>query len=237
MFFRKRPKVFCIGRNKTGTTSLAVALRFLGYRVAPQGPAELLTEDWARRDFRRLVRFCRRHEAFQDIPFSLDFTFVALDQAYPGSKFILSVRDSAEQWFDSFVRFQTQLLGLDHPPTAQDLAAFEYRREARRRGELWRRHQLIYGADEKHLYDPALYQNHYERHNDDIRLYFRHRPADLLELNLARPDSMERLCRFLEVPYSGQPMPRENVSRVPLDTSARPASAASAPQPAGTNSR
>lgn len=47
----RKPKVFVIGCNKTGTTSVAEALRLLGWDVAKQRPAELLLEDWGRREF------------------------------------------------------------------------------------------------------------------------------------------------------------------------------------------
>lgn len=40
--FSKKQKVFCIDRNKTGTTSMAKLFGQLGYKVAPQLPAELL---------------------------------------------------------------------------------------------------------------------------------------------------------------------------------------------------
>ena len=87
-------KVFCVGRNKTGTTSINRALRDLGYRVAPQEPAEWLTEKWSKRDFRDLSRFCLRYDVFQDVPFSYPFTFQEMDQRFPNAKFILTVRDS-----------------------------------------------------------------------------------------------------------------------------------------------
>ena len=44
-----RKKVFCVGANKTGTTSLELLFKQLGLQVAPQGPAEMLLEDWGRR--------------------------------------------------------------------------------------------------------------------------------------------------------------------------------------------
>lgn len=93
----RNPKVFCVGRNKTGTTSLRAALTILGYRIGRQRDAEALIEDWGRRDFRRLVAYCHTADAFQDVPFSHDYTFQAVDAAFPGSKFILTVRDSPEQ--------------------------------------------------------------------------------------------------------------------------------------------
>jgi hypothetical protein len=68
-------KIFCIGRNKTGTTSLEQALRGFGYRLGNQRQGELLLDDWAHRDFRRIVDLARSADAFQDIQFSLRSTY------------------------------------------------------------------------------------------------------------------------------------------------------------------
>jgi hypothetical protein len=212
MLFRCTPKIFCVGRNKTGTTSLGAALRNLGFKVAPQAPAELLTPEWARRDFKPLIRFCRKYDAFQDAPFSLDFTYVAMDQAFPGSRFILTERDSAEVWYESAVRFSAKLLGVERVPTAEDLGNFEYCGQPERKGELLRRCQLVYGITPDKVFDRDIYIAHYENHNRSVRHYFRYRPDDLLILNLKQPDAMERLCRFVGRPYNGQKMPHENKS-------------------------
>ncbi len=90
-------------------------------------------------------------------------------------------------------------------PTADDLREFPYRYE----GWLWRQQQLIYGADETTLYDRELYIEHYRRYNESVRNYFRHRPGDLLVLNVADPEAARALCEFLDVPYDGQAMPHE----------------------------
>src|SRR5207248_6822925 len=118
---RRKKKVFCIGQNKTGTTSMAAALAQLGYKVGEQSVAELLIKDWSRRDFRRIVRYCASADAFQDIPFSLDYTYQAVDCAYPGSKFILTVRSSGDEWYASLIRFHTKIIGKNRLPTAADL--------------------------------------------------------------------------------------------------------------------
>ncbi len=196
--------MFGIGRNKTGTTSLGFALRDLGYRVGDQSAAEELMEDWAIRDFRRVIRYCRSADAFQDVPFSLGYTYQAVDVAFPGSRFVLTVRDSPEQWYESLTGFHTKIVGRGRLPTADDLREFPYRHT----GWLWRQQQLIYGADETTLYDRELYIEHYRRHNESVRDYFRRRPEDLLVLNLADPGSARALCEFLDIPYHGQTMPR-----------------------------
>ena len=199
----EKRKVFGIGRNKTGTTSLALALQTLGYRVGDQSAAEELMEDWAIRDFRRLIRYCRSADAFQDVPFSLDYTYQAVDVAFPGSRFVLTVRDSPGQWYESLTGFHTRIVGRGRLPTADDLRELPYRYE----GWLWRQQQLIYGADETTLYDRELYIEHYRRHNETVKDYFRHRPHDLLVLNLADPGSARALYEFLDLPYDGQAMP------------------------------
>lgn len=86
-------KIFCIGRNKTGTTSLKTALSDLGYRIGNQHRAEQLITHYRDREWKPIVEYCYTADAFQDVPFSLPFTYVVMDRAFPGSKFILSVRD------------------------------------------------------------------------------------------------------------------------------------------------
>lgn len=102
-------KTFCIGLNKTGTSSLEVVLRDLGYRMGNQLVAERMFDRWVTRDFRWLAEFCETADAFQDAPFSFPFTFTYLDQVFPGSKFILTERDSPDQWYDSVVRWNETL--------------------------------------------------------------------------------------------------------------------------------
>ena len=93
-------KIFCIGANKTGTTSLKKAMDELGFVVGAQITAENLVDDWAQRDFRRIIKYCKSAEFFQDAPFSFEFTYIVMDHAFPGSKFILTERDSPEQWYN-----------------------------------------------------------------------------------------------------------------------------------------
>ena len=99
-----KQKVFCIGRTKTGTTSLTKAMAKLGYVIGDQHSAEMLIRDWGRRDFTGIAGYCRNGEFFQDVPFSLPYTFQAMDMCFPGSKFILTIRD-AESWYKSMLDF------------------------------------------------------------------------------------------------------------------------------------
>ena len=208
------PKIFVIGRNKTGTTSLQQALSELGYRVGNQYLAESLLEDWGIRDFRKLVHYCHRSDAFQDVPFSYHYTFQAMDAAFPGSKFILSVRGSEEEWYESLIGFAAMIFekrtGERRVPTVEELKQAPYHRE----GFAWRKRQLFgIGLNSDEAYPEKELKAYYTRHNDIVIDYFRNRPNDLLVLNVAEPDSMKKLCEFLGHRYDGRGMPRLNTSR------------------------
>ncbi len=196
-------KVFCVGRNKTGTTSLGAALEILGLKVAPQYLGERLLDSWVKRDFAPIIRLCETAEAFQDIPFSLDYTYVVCDAFFPGSKFVLTIRNDSETWYNSVVRFHSKLLGTYRAPTTDDLRKFGHIRP----GWLLKEEKAVYGVDDAHLYDKEIYIRHYEEHNRRVKEYFRYRPEDLLVLNVAETNAMKRLCDFLGLEYRGEKMP------------------------------
>lgn len=207
--FRKKQKVFCIGQNKTGTTSIEAVLKKLGYKMGKQRKGELLIHDWAKRDFKKIIKLCRTADAFQDTPFSGDFTYQALDNAFPNSKFILTVRNSKEEWYKSIVSFHTKIVGKNRVPTASDLKEFSYCYK----GWLWEDLQLKYGINEETLYDFDIYTDQYEMHNQRVIEYFKYRKEDLLILNLSDADAMKKLYEFLDVEYDGSDMPHLNKSR------------------------
>lgn len=205
----KKTKVFCIGHNKTGTTSIEYVLKEFGYKMGEQAVAERLLDEWAIRDFRRIIKYCHTAEAFQDIPFSLDFTYQVLDQEFPDSKFILTVRNSSDEWYQSLIRFHTKLIGKNTLPTADMLKDYPYNHD---QGWIWRAQHYIFGVDESSVYDEKIYKAQYENHNNQVMKYFQFRPNDLLVLNLSVPNSMQELCKFLDVKYVGQKMPHLNTS-------------------------
>ena len=188
---------------------MAMALRALGYKVGDQVAAELLFDDWNEGRFDRIIDLCREADAFQDIPFSLDRTFVEMDKAFPGSKFVLTVRDSPEDWFESLTRFHTKIMGCDGLPTAKDMANFNYRAE----GWFLKAHLAILKINEEQIYDRDIYLAHYNAYNQKVIDYFRDRPDDFMLLNVGDDDAAERLCNFLGRPGKLQAMPHENQSK------------------------
>jgi len=204
---RNSPKIFCVGRNKTGTTSLKKAFLDLGYRVGDQRKAEALYDThYFTRDFGPILRYCRSAQVFQDVPFSCPYFYVALDQAFPGSKFILSIRETADDWYSSLTRFHAREWGTNGlPPTAAQLKEAPFLRK----GFAYNLVKLYGTTDADPYHKPTLIA-HYERHNAAVREYFRHRPQDLLEINVSAPDSYRAFVEFLGVRSPFDSFPWEN---------------------------
>ncbi len=174
-------KIFGIGLSRTGTTSLGVALLYLGIRTA-----HYVTDDQTYRQARALL----------DTPVFVDFE--KLDKQYPGSRFIYTQRDP-DAWVDSFrdklldgPMNQRQDTRNPHPPHAFT------RMNQRVYRELFGR---IDGLTDAVLRDGFL------RHRDRVMQYFSGRSDDLLVITIDEDDdesTWNRLCEFvgLEIPGS-----------------------------------
>lgn len=182
-------KVFCIGLNKTGTTSLGVCLQQLGFRHSSFNLA--LLEEVALGEQERLMAEVQSHDSFDDWPYPL--VFELLDQHFPGSRFILSRRSSAERWLDSLAQ---------HALRTRPLEGFRSR-------------ILCYGHPYPQL-APAAFLARYRAHLDRVRSYFQGRPADLLEVCWEEGSGWREICAFLGCPEPAIPFPHVN-ARQPAD--------------------
>lgn len=202
-----KPKVFGVGNNKTGTTSLKKAMEDMGYVVGNQSVAERMMEQWSKRDFKKLIKYCHTAQFFQDLPFSKPYTFVALDQQFPGSKFILTVRDSPEQWYNSLTRFHTKKWGKNNQiPTKEDLQKASYIYE----GAPWDINRWEYTTPENDPYNKEELIKRYVGQNESVIEYFRHRPNDLLVLNVSEKSALKKLSDFLGKSCQNEDFPWEN---------------------------
>lgn len=102
-----KPKIFGIGFHKTGTTSLALALEMLGYRVT--GPNGAKDPNIASNVHTMIDSLVPQFDAFQDNPWPVVYRY--LDQKYVNSKFVLTTRDTG-----SWIRSQVKHFGKKHSP-------------------------------------------------------------------------------------------------------------------------
>lgn len=180
------PRVFGIGLSRTGTLSLALALRALGYRAAHYAEhcaARRGLDTWLAGDF--AADELADWDAAVDLP--VGACWRGLDRRYPGSKFILTVRDEG-QWLASMARL------WERRPITDD-ADGEYRRRVR---------LAMYGGVAP---GPAALTETAARHQREVLAHFAGRPGDLLVLDVCAGEGWDRLCAFLGQPRPAAPFP------------------------------
>lgn len=178
----ERGKVFGIGLNKTGTTTLGLCLQHFGYRHTSSDLE--LTRLVGRGEVEPVLRYAEGFDSFEDWPWPLIYR--QLDERFPGSRFILTVRRNSDVWFRSLKK-HALLTG----PT-------EFRKVAYG-------HAAPDGHEADHI-------ERYESHNDEVRRYFRDRPEDFLEVCWETGSEWEELSRFLGHPVPELPLPHANRS-------------------------
>jgi hypothetical protein len=179
-------KVFGIGLNKTGTTSLAACLQELGFQHTS---CDLeLTRCAHRGDLDPIFQRVDRFESFEDWPWPL--VYKEMDRRHDDAKFILTRRSEESVWFSSLKRH-----ALRTGPT-------EYR-------EIAYGHPMPLGKKEEHI---AVYR----RHNQGVREHFSERADALLEICWEEGDGWDELCTFLDKPHPGKPLPHKKKGRSEL---------------------
>jgi hypothetical protein len=182
-----RSKVFCIGFQKTGTTSLGVALKRLGYRVEGYDPfRDLAKADGLDMDtiWARAVELVKSYDAFKDTPWPV--LYDRLDAAIPDAKFIHVVRDR-KSWINS---------------VSKDFGTYP--------NEI---HRLIYGSAFP-VGNEAAWLARYDRHNNEVCAHFSGRPRRFVSLDMSKGElDWASLCTFLDQPVPEAQWPHANSRR------------------------
>jgi len=183
-------RIFGIGLQRTGTTSLDSAFKILGFDSFHWGSGEAPII-WQEMNATGRSKTLEQWYAFSDNPIPL--LYKKLDRAYPGSKFILTTL-SEERWIESVER----LWSFDHNPNRWMWEKYPFTH---------RIHTVLYGQKE---FDRGVFLARYRRHNAEVREYFRNRSNDLLEINPEQGDGWPQLCSFLGTPVPDVPYPHKD---------------------------
>lgn len=176
----KSCKVFCIGFQKTGTTSLCRALEYLDYKVT--GPNFIFDHytPLALNDS-SLSKLIKNNDAFQDNPWP--FLYKRLDENYPGSKFIYTYRRDVNAWYKSVA---------NHFGTAEATPM----------------RMSIYGFYDPRK-SPEIVKRTYMQHQEDVFNYF-YKNKNFLPVALEDGFNWAVLCSFLNEPVPNIDFPHAN---------------------------
>ena len=207
---RNKKKIFIIGRGKTGTTSMYKAFKDLGFIVGNYRSAELLQDDFIDNNFEPIFEYCKTAEVFQDAPFNYPNFYKNIDKAFPNSKFILTVRDTPEQWYNSMLTYHSKLWGKGNIPTKKDLENAWYIDK----DWAWKSMLTIFNPPNYNdVYEKENLIKVYNDYNKKVIEYFKKRPNDLLVINLSKKNAYQNFLNFIEIESHFKDFPWENKTK------------------------
>lgn len=174
-------KIFCIGLQKTGTTTFQKCMETLGYDHKGNSP-EIYAE-WRRGNKNALFDIIEKYESFDDVPYFVLYRDI-FERYGRNAKYVLTLRASPETWIESM---KAHALG-SRPWTSN----FEN----------------IYGYPYPHGREQE-FADYYVAHRDGVRQFFRERGAlsSLLEVSWDSGGGWAELCAFLGKPQPNKPFP------------------------------
>ena len=179
-------KVFGIGLQKTGTSSLGRALEILGYNIN-HNFEERLTKALLEGRMEVLYKEIHLWDAFEDNPWPM--VYKEMDQKFPGSKFILTIRDE-NHWLKSIIKHYGK-------------RAYPF--------EKW-----FYKVDYP-INNEEVYIQKFNNHISEVKKYFSDRPDDLLVVDWEKGDGWEQLCAFLNKSIPIEDFPHWNKNKTAGD--------------------
>ena len=163
-------KIFIIGLPRTGTTSVCHAFLQLGFSCAHTA---------------YIQNTFATAQVLADTPIFNDYQ--QLDKLYPGAKFIYLEREP-EKWLPS-IRQLLQRMQVNLTRTDGGFNPHIKRCYLNTFGD--------FTSDD--LENDAYLLSCYKQHKASAKQYFANRPADLLSIDIASPNSFSLLCRFLQI--------------------------------------
>jgi hypothetical protein len=172
-------KIFVIGFNKCGTTSLHSFLKSGGLRAVhwrthgqKRHIAEVMFTNLSLRT--PILQGLTHFDVFSDMMFlsgaihlEANILFRDMHSEYPQARFILNTRNK-DNWIASRLRHL--------------------------RGGFLRDSMSCYGLDKDGVV--SIWSDQWDRHHQEVRTYFRHHPEIFQEFNIER-DDISMLCDFL----------------------------------------
>jgi len=206
-------KVICAGLSKTGTKSLAKALRMLGFTVFDYWEhRKFHLDEWfdiysegKTPDFASMYKDV---DAVTDLPPA--FWFQEIYEAFPDAKVILSLRDSEDVWVHSWVKQndKSRLVGFVNTFLIKWPMMIKQRLIGKRRTVMTVYEMVINAAfGSLNSKSTVLFKKKYRRHNERVQAVI---PKEkLLIYNVKQ--GWKPLCEFLGCEIPEQEFPRENV--------------------------
>lgn len=174
-------KVFQIGFNKCGTDSICRLFKSSGYNAAHWEKGKLArTIKYNFNNNIKILTGIENFTCYTDMDSTIDEFpneafkyFKEIDKQYPGSKFILNIRN-IDTWIESRIH---------HNPFGKN--------STKKYSDLFQHHYGLKNIEEVKEY----WKNDWETHIKNVLEYFKDRPDDLIVFNI-ETDNIDKLINF-----------------------------------------
>jgi hypothetical protein len=174
-------KVFQIGFNKCGTDSISRLFKSSGYNAAHWEKGKLArTIKYNLNNNIKILTGIENFMCYTDLDSTIDEFpneafkyFKEIDKQYPGSKFILNLRN-IDTWIESRIH---------HNPFGKN--------STKKYSDLFQQHYGLKNIEEVKEY----WKNDWETHIKNVLEYFKDRPDDLIVFNI-ETDNIDKLINF-----------------------------------------
>lgn len=181
-------RVFCIGMNKTGTSTMNHCFKLLNLTPVASPTSyspevrKQIRHFYKHKDYNQMLDLAKNYKAFEDRPWNMWTMYRHLHTRFPDSLFILTIRDP-ESWWRSTERWIT----VTKPEV---LARYQL-------------HLRVHQPSKESMTDSYL------RYNREVEAYFAD-TGQLLLMDIEQGDGWEKLCGFLDVPIPEEAFPHAN---------------------------
>ncbi|MFR0691693.1 sulfotransferase [Enterobacterales bacterium AE_CKDN230030158-1A_HGKHYDSX7] len=184
-------KIFGVGLNKTGTTTLAKCLQTLGFQQHVSVRRDLLVK-YREGHLDDVFAVADANQTFEDWPWPLMYKELFFRYG-EDARYVLTRRRTPQAWLDSLKRHSLRT------PISMHCRLLAYG------------HDYPHGMESHHL-------ELYEKHNRDVRAFFVQQGVEhlLLEISFDSGDGWDELCGFLGLPAPAEPLPHENRGDMPI---------------------
>lgn len=200
-------KIICVGLNKTGTTSLGKTLELLNLNCwagsEPINNISFSNYSFTNNSVGTVIDLIEKTDVdfFQDIPFSCPGISEKIIRQFPQTKYILTTRNSPEQWANSVKKFWKQFFpngnfnfmgGFDNKHYMFDRGFTHYPTYLLNMFETWELDKYQGSLDEQLA---MVYNNHNESVRKTLELF----GCNWIEINVEKKGEFKRLTDWLKM--------------------------------------
>jgi hypothetical protein len=197
-----RPKIVCIGLNKSGTTSFKDSLKQCGLKPFNEvfGHQYLLA-DIEHRNIHSTLSLLEypRYDFYEDMPFSLLNVYKNLYIHRPQDYYVLTLRDTTEQWVESAYRYYVNSLdtiNLNKDNKPYDI--FYHGRGIPNRTRNYLTAQMRNWGINSNVNLKENLKDVYNRHVDDVFDYFDNKiDSNFISINVSKENELKKLSNFV----------------------------------------